>query len=199
MSQVSRGSSDHTSAPVTCPDQLNNISVAVSEKSSGGTLERGLSLRRSFSRSSRSSSSSGCLSDKSGQFENGFESDFPAGGTIKKRPSATARLPLTSTTWSMVRESEQDQDTVDCASGGGTLRRKALRNNSSTKKPVETSEEIVQVHQSCQDPDPLSSAFEQSMTLSMMEEENLLDKNSKNYVPLLVTSKTPNLQQKNKI
>lgn len=173
MSQVSRGSSDHTSAPVTCPDQLNNISVAVSEKSSGGTLERGLSLRRSFSRSSRSSSSSGCLSDKSGQFENGFESDFPAGGTIKKRPSAAARLPLTSTTWSMVRESEQDQDTVDCPSGGGTLRRKALRNNSTTKKAIETSEEIVQVHQSCQDPDPLSSAFEQSMTLSMMEEEAL--------------------------
>jgi len=103
-----------------------------------GTLERGLSLRRSFSRSSRSSSSSGCLSDKSAGFELGFESDFPAGGTIKKRPTTAARLPLTNTTWGLVRENEQEMEVdggLSSSGGGGTLlRKKAMRNSSLSKK-----------------------------------------------------------------
>merc|ERR1712158_242402 len=42
----------------------------------------GLDVSRKLSYSSQSSSTSGCISDR------GFESDFPAGGTIKKRPAA---------------------------------------------------------------------------------------------------------------
>merc|ERR1719192_819273 len=83
-----------------------------------GTLER-VNLRRSFSRSSRSSSSSGCPSDRGGSagFEHGFESDFPAGGTIKKRPTTGARLPLTNTTWGLVRENDQEMEAEEV--GGG--------------------------------------------------------------------------------
>ena len=49
-----------------------------------------------MSKNSSTSSSSGCLSDRcssGGSQPNhpmGFESDFPMGGTIKKRPSAIA-------------------------------------------------------------------------------------------------------------
>ena len=147
-----------------------------------GTLERGLNLRRSFSRSSRSSSSSGCLSDKgSAVFELGFESDFPAGGTIKKRPSAAARLPLTSTTWGLVKETDQDMDMVDGGNGGGTLRRKAMRNNSNaSKRSMDNNDQKIGDDVSCtadmnhNHDDPLSSAFEQSMTASMLEDEALL-------------------------
>merc|ERR1712158_21266 len=41
----------------------------------------GLDVSRKLSYSSQSSSTSGCISDR------GFETDFPAGGTIKKRPA----------------------------------------------------------------------------------------------------------------
>ena len=98
-------------------------------------------FRRSLSRSSKSSSSSGCLSDarSAEQAQNGFESDFPAGGTIKKRPAVNPRIPLTNTTWGLVRD-EEDEDEVDSAEadvaaagpnvrvgGGGTLLRSAVR------------------------------------------------------------------------
>ena len=125
-----------------------------------GTLERGLSLRRSFSRSSRSSSSSGCLSDKSAGFELGFESDFPAGGTIKKRPTTAARLPLTNTTWGLVRENDQEME-VDggnsSGGGGGTLlRKKAMRNSSLSKKSQDN--EIVNGQKISDEPGPAGTA-----------------------------------------
>lgn len=117
-------------------------------------------LRRSTSKVSSSSSSSGCLSDRCSSagshpqhpmMVNGFESDFPAGGTIKKRPSAAAnpKIPLTSTTWGLVRDSD-DGDSSSVGSngengnirigGGGTLLRSAVRqslrkNSSGTLKP----------------------------------------------------------------
>ena len=94
----------YNSSPRPDPVEEEEEVPASAERVSGltpvGTLERSFKLRRSFSRSSRSSSSSGCLSDKSGA-ELGFESDFPLGGTIKKRPAATPRLPLTNTTWGL--------------------------------------------------------------------------------------------------
>merc|ERR1712200_101928 len=46
-----------------------------------GRTERGLDVSRKLSYTSQSSSTSGCISDR------GFETDFPAGGTIKKRPA----------------------------------------------------------------------------------------------------------------
>ncbi len=109
------------------------------------------------SRSSNSSSSSGCLTDSRASLQDGsqsggggFDADFPAGGTIKKRPSgaagsaAQARIPLTSTTWGMLANSDgapaaaaggSDSDSVvDVAGapnvrvgGGGTLLRSAVR------------------------------------------------------------------------
>lgn len=189
------------------PSQQVNISgenhIGTLERGSGltpvGTLERGFNLRRSFSRSSRSSSSSGCLSDKSSGFELGFESDFPVGGTIKKRPTATARLPLTSTTWGLVRETDQEMEMENgpnnmSLGAGGTLLRKAVR-NSLSKKSLDNENVYQQRNtdelsaESCNGnsfvldgdtavgtdtvhEDVLSSAFERSMSC-MLEDESL--------------------------
>jgi len=153
-----------------------------------GTLEREFKLRRSFS---RSSSSSGCMSDKSVEHEkggqtkeHGFESDFPPGGTIKKRPTTTARLPLTSTTWGLVRESDQDvldssidtQDSLgssDTCSLKGTLLRKAVKN--SLKEKHKSGPEITKTSSNELNStyDPMSSVFERSMS-SMSEPDELI-------------------------
>ena len=179
----------HGSAPVSSPgpepaestERLSSLG-----QTPVGTLER-VNLRRSFSRSSRSSSSSGCLSDRGGSagFELGFESDFPAGGTIKKRPSTAARLPLTNTTWGLVRENDQEMEVDEVGGGGTLLRKKAMRNSSLSKKSQDmeiTSGQKI-ADESCRDgrvtpreqgetSDLLSSAFEQSLS-SAMEEEAL--------------------------
>jgi len=156
-----------------------------------GTLDRSFNLRRSFSRSSRSSSSSGCLSDNGGQ--GGFDADFPAGGTIKKRPTATARLPLTNTTWGLVRESDCEEQENMSLGAGGTLLRKAVKNSLSKKCAVDSEsiygqrsvdcdvsvdssvgeeEEEVERRASIIE-DELSSAFERSMSCMSGEEETL--------------------------
>jgi len=127
--------------PVTDHDVEEN-----SERTPTGTFDREHPIRRSFSRSSHSSSSSGCLSHKSSGVEQGFESNSPLGGTIKKRPTTgTPRLPLTNTTWSMVKEVDGEAERGHgenmrlgaggtlLAAGGGTLRRKAVRKNTTTK------------------------------------------------------------------
>lgn len=199
MSGLSQASGK-VSSPGLEPDESSGSAGSERLSSSGqtpvGTLER-VNLRRSFSRSSRSSSSSGCLSDRAGSagFELGFESDFPAGGTIKKRPTTAARLPLTNTTWGLVRENEQEMemDEVDGAgsvSGGGTLlRKKAMRNSSLSKKSLDveitggqkiadescrddrvTPRELQPVHDHQQTSDLLSSAFEQSLSSALEEE-----------------------------
>jgi len=200
VSSKSRTSEEETSQQVNVSGENT---VGTLERSSGltpvGTLERGFNLRRSFSRSSRSSSSSGCLSDKSSGFELGFESDFPVGGTIKKRPTAAARLPLTSTTWGLVRETDQEMEMESGSANmsigaGGTLLRKAVR-NSLSKKSLDNENVYQQRNtdelsaESCngnsfggdEEPslssdtahdDPLSSAFERSMSC-MLEDESL--------------------------
>ena len=103
------------------------------------TIERNSGqLRRSMSKASSTSSSSGCLSDKcssSGSqpvHPNGFDQDFPNGGTIKKRPSVIAKLPLTGLTRNIVRDSEDDSSSVGSGDNirvgsGGTLLRNAVR------------------------------------------------------------------------
>ncbi|XP_050697627.1 ras-associated and pleckstrin homology domains-containing protein 1-like isoform X3 [Eriocheir sinensis] len=57
-----------------------------------------------------SSSSSGCLSERSWAGtptgEQGFEAEFPPQGTIKRKPSNNPKLPLTSTTRLLVKEVE---------------------------------------------------------------------------------------------
>ena len=178
-----------TSSTASATDMVES---AASESESGSqntpvnTIERGCGsgghyagvngLRRSLSRSSKSSSSSGCLSDtRSGpehQGGGGFESDFPAGGTIKKRPAVNPRIPLTNTTWGLVR-GESDEDVAEIESGeaeaaagpnvrvggGGTLLRSAVRQSfrkqpqadssveSSTPEPVRHHQIITaQVH-----------------------------------------------------
>ena len=103
------------------------------------------SLQRSMSRSSNSSSS-GCLSSGSGQpfvpnglsldHSGGFDSDYPMGGTIKKRPqngssAGVARLPLTNTTWGLVsgtnvshdEEEEEQSSSSNSVSGDSTSNR----------------------------------------------------------------------------
>jgi len=193
--------SDMSTSSSTRPDKITTIAEinesAATEESSErvtagltpvGTLDRSFKLRRSFSRSSRSSSSSGCLSDKSG-IELGFESDFPVGGTIKKRPAATPRLPLTNTTWGLVRESDQEDEGdgggVVGLGAGGTLLRKAVR-NSLSRKPQDNDPIYsgIQREASLDSPPPpvrqtevpvedaLSSAFERSLS-GFSEDENL--------------------------
>ena len=198
MSVLSHNS--QASGPVSSPEPEPAESterLSSSGQTPVGTLER-VNLRRSFSRSSRSSSSSGCPSDRGGSagFELGFESDFPAGGTIKKRPTTAARLPLTNTTWGLVRENEQEMEVDDVGGGGGgtLLRKKAMRNSSLSKKSqdVEITSGQKIADESCRDgrvtpreqgergergergetSDLLSSAFEQSLS-SALEEEAL--------------------------
>ena len=110
----------------------------INEVTPVNTIERNSAqLRRS---TSKTSSSSGCLSESSGSQPQhpaqGFESDYPMGGTIKKRPSLIGncpKLPLTKTTHGIVRDSEDDSnssvgsgDNVRVG-GGGTLLRSAVR------------------------------------------------------------------------
>lgn len=79
-----------------------------------GTL-RSLSRQDSLKSRTSTSSSSGCMSERSSNgtatptFEHAFDSDFPM-GTIKRKPSMTPKIPLTSTTRLLVKEYE---DTVD--------------------------------------------------------------------------------------
>lgn len=105
-----------------------------------------------------SSSSSGCLSDQSTQSQQkGFETDYPMGGTIKKRPSVP-KLPLTNTTRGIIRDSEDDSsslgsgENVRVGSGGTLLRsavRQSLRKNSFASSPGSSIQDLrvqVQVH-----------------------------------------------------
>ena len=142
ISNVPSSSNASSAASVTSSSNYNVEEDPSSSQNATpvNTIDRGHlnDLRRSMSRSS--GSSSGCLSDRSNShgglngaqsLEGGFDTDFPAGGTIKKRPSVNPRIPLTSTTWGMVRDS--DEDSNDAAGpnvrvgGGGTLLRSAMR------------------------------------------------------------------------
>ncbi|KAK7083431.1 Ras-associated and pleckstrin y domains-containing protein 1 [Halocaridina rubra] len=83
------------------------------------TLGRSPVWRQDSLKSGSSSSSSGCLSERSSAGtptgEHGFESDFPQ-GTIKRKPSSNPKLPLTTTTRLLVKEVE-GEDAVDSARG----------------------------------------------------------------------------------
>lgn len=112
--------------------------------------------------------------------QGGFESDFPAGGTIKKRPSVNARIPLTTTTWGLVRDSDEDSNDASGPNvrvgGGGTLLRSAVRHSMrkngsggdlhSSRGSLESSDGgrqqqvLAEVHV---DVDPMSAQFESSV------------------------------------
>ncbi|KAI9552132.1 Ras-associated and pleckstrin-like proteiny domains-containing protein 1 [Daphnia sinensis] len=113
------------------------------------TLERGmvgfntsrpLSRQDSLKSRASNSSSSGCLSERSSNgtatptFENAFDSDFPM-GTIKRKPSMTPKLPLTSTTRLLVKELEDTVDGPSAMEARNTLRqscRKSLNEEVNT-------------------------------------------------------------------
>ena len=114
------------------------------------TLERGgvpgfhtsrpLSRQDSLKSRASNSSSSGCLSERSSNgaatptFENAFDSDFPM-GTIKRKPSMTPKLPLTSTTRLLVKELEDTVDGQAAMEARNTLRqsfRKSLNEEVNT-------------------------------------------------------------------
>jgi hypothetical protein len=134
FAESARSSTDMSNSNAIGPDIIEVTPVNTIERHSG-------QLRRSMSKASTSSSSSGCPSSSSGTIPqipqtllNGFESDFPMGGTIKKRPSIVAnypKIPLTNTTRGIVRDSDDDislgsGDNVRVG-GGGTLLRSAVR------------------------------------------------------------------------
>ncbi|XP_042862123.1 ras-associated and pleckstrin homology domains-containing protein 1-like isoform X4 [Penaeus japonicus] len=93
------------------------------------TLGRPPVWRQDSLKSGSSSSSSGCLSERSSAGtptgEHGFESEFPQ-GTIKRKPSSNPKLPLTTTTRLLVKEVD-GEDVVDTASNRGTASRQSLR------------------------------------------------------------------------
>ena len=160
------------------------------------TIERNSGqLRRSMSKASSTSSSSGCLSDKcssSGSqpvHPNGFDQDFPNGGTIKKRPSVIAKLPLTGLTRNIVRDSEDDSssvgsgDNIRVGSGGTLLRnavRQSLRKSSMERESqrlhqgstdqVHISTHTVQIHH----PDQQVYRSSQDELMHCLPEEDLL-------------------------
>ena len=98
---------DETSSTDTPVNTLERVNIANSHA-------RSLSRQDSLKSRTSTSSSSGCLSERSSNgtatptFEHAFDSDFPM-GTIKRKPSMTPKLPLTSTTRLLVKEI----DTVD--------------------------------------------------------------------------------------
>ncbi|KAK3879365.1 hypothetical protein Pcinc_016057 [Petrolisthes cinctipes] len=126
------------------------------------TLGRPPVWRQDSLKSGSSSSSSGCLSERSSAGtptgEHGFESEFPQ-GTIKRKPSNNPKLPLTTTTRLLVKEIE-GEDAVDSARGTAirqsmrrslteevnTLRRRNSQSrnnvNTSTSSNVSTSSNI---------------------------------------------------------
>lgn len=78
-----------------------------------------------LSRASTSSSSSGCLSDDN----NGFENEFTT-GTIKRKPTMKANLPLTSKTRQLIKEVD-DSSARNDESNEGTLTRRRTHSSSS--------------------------------------------------------------------
>ena len=108
----------------------NNSSSSINSKECNRTLTRQDSLK---SRTSNSSSS-GCLSERSSNgtttptFEHAFDSDFPM-GTIKRKPSMTPKLPLTSTTRLLVKEVEDtvDGEVTDCGNVARNAHRQSFR------------------------------------------------------------------------
>lgn len=79
-----------------------------------------------LSRASTSSSSSGCLSDDN----NGFENEFTT-GTIKRKPTIKANLPLTSKTRQLIKEVDDSASRND-ESNDGTLTRRSRTHSSSS-------------------------------------------------------------------
>ncbi|KAK8753664.1 hypothetical protein OTU49_001007 [Cherax quadricarinatus] len=110
-------------------DDAQSSAGSSSQDTPVNTLGRPPVWRQDSLKSGSSSSSSGCLSERSSAGtptgEHGFESEFPQ-GTIKRKPSNNPKLPLTSTTRLLVKEVE-GEDVIDSASGRGTIRQCARR------------------------------------------------------------------------
>lgn len=79
-----------------------------------------------LSRASTSSSSSGCLSDDN----NGFENEFTT-GTIKRKPTIKANLPLTSKTRQLIKEVDDSASRNEDSNDGTLTRRSRTQSNSS--------------------------------------------------------------------
>ena len=115
---------------------VNTLERIVSHNSSKDHSRPASSLGRQDSLKSRAStsSSSGCLSERSSNgtttptFEHAFDSDFPM-GTIKRKPSMTPKLPLTSTTRLLVKEVEDavDGEVTDCGNIARNAHRQSFR------------------------------------------------------------------------
>ena len=149
MASGSRGASQATTpssesrsldsclAPSLTPSYLEGDDVDDADSSAGSssqdtpvnTLGRSPVWRQDSIKSASSSSSSGCLSERSSAGtptgEHGFESEFPQ-GTIKRKPSSNPKLPLTTTTRLLVKEVDLE-DTVDSSSRTSTLRQSIRR------------------------------------------------------------------------
>lgn len=129
---VSESLTDETETPV------NTLERGVT--GFGSCTTRPLSRQDSLKSRASNSSSSGCLSERSSTgtatptFENAFDSDFPM-GTIKRKPSMTPKLPLTTTTRLLVKELEDTVDGQAAMEARNTLRqsfRKSLNEEVST-------------------------------------------------------------------
>ncbi|XP_066948787.1 abnormal cell migration protein 10-like isoform X2 [Macrobrachium rosenbergii] len=110
-------------------DDAQSSAGSSSQDTPVNTLGRTPVWRQDSLKSGSSSSSSGCLSERSSAGtptgEHGFESDFPQ-GTIKRKPSSNPKLPLTSTTRLLVKEVE-GEDAVDSPARGSAVRQSVRR------------------------------------------------------------------------
>ena len=121
--------SSSTDTPVNTLERVLNATCGAS-----GSI-RSLSRQDSLKSRTSTSSSSGCLSERSSNgtatptFEHAFDSDFPM-GTIKRKPSMTPKLPLTSTTRLLVKE-------IDTVDGEAALEARAAHRQSFRKSLTE--------------------------------------------------------------
>ena len=110
-------------------DDADSSAGSSSQDTPVNTLGRSPVWRQDSIKSASSSSSSGCLSERSSAGtptgEHGFDSEFPQ-GTIKRKPSSNPKLPLTTTTRLLVKEVDLE-DTVDSGSRNNTLRQSIRR------------------------------------------------------------------------
>ncbi|XP_076067136.1 ras-associated and pleckstrin homology domains-containing protein pico isoform X2 [Oratosquilla oratoria] len=110
-------------------DDAHSSTGSSSQDTPVNTLCRPSMWRQDSLKSGSSSSSSGCLSERSSAStptcEHGFEADFPQ-GTIKRKPSSNPKLPLTTTTRLLVKEVEGEEIT-DAGVMRGTLRQSVRR------------------------------------------------------------------------
>lgn len=155
-------------------DDAHSSAGSSSQDTPVNTLGRAPVWRQDSLKSGSSSSSSGCLSERSSAGtptgEHGFESDFPQ-GTIKRKPSSNPKLPLTSTTRLLVKEVE-GEDAVDSAGRGSLVRQSVRRSITEEVNTLRRRNSVTQSRSSVSSSSS-SNVVNHSMTSPVPQEEEM--------------------------